>query len=627
MAADLIAKLKLDSSNWDTQINKSKQSIKKFETDAKGSMGNFDGALKGVGTSLTKFAGFIGIAVTAGETLNKMMESNQTTSDLFHNNLNAAKDSVDLFFKSLTTGDWSAFNNGILGTFDNLKQLSMMIDELADKKLSLGFIRADDLKDVERFEQIAKDTNKTLAERKDAAQNMQGVINHLNKKTKETADFELQTLNQNYASKSGLKIDNEDLKYFAKNTNFSGSLTTEANNAYKTYIKLNAEAAKLKKQFDYEVKNFGFDPTTKNQKKYLDKKKESELFKSENDFLIKQGWLTEENDEARQKTIQTLIEQINLEKEIYGLQKRADETIRGVQTSASSSNKKSSSTDKKNKQNIEIQSLELGINNDIKNQIENGLKPAIQKELDKNKFDFNILLHLNSTEVEADAEELTGSLKDINDKLNAANEAFQYANNDNQRNAIKKQIKEYTAQKAAIEDVTATNDVYGQSMSAVGSLMGSVSSLTDDSTASILGYGANLLNTVATALPQLMSLTTANQATAMSGAISQSQSVPFPMNLVSLAASVAAIIAAFASIPKFASGGVVGGNNFIGDKNLVGINSGEMILNKGQQSRLFSLLDGKQSLNTGINGNVTFKIQGKELIGVLNNYSNKINKY
>lgn len=610
MAVDLIAKLKLDSSNWDTQINKSKQSIKKFETDAKSSMRNFDGVLKGVGGSLTKFAGFIGLAVTAGETLNKMMESNQTTSDLFHNNLNAAKDSVDLFFKSLTTGDWSAFNDGLLGTFDNLKQLSMMMDELADKKLSLGFIRADDLKDIERFEQIAKDTNKTLAERKDAAQNMQGVINHLNKKTKETANFELQTLNQNYASKSGLKIDTEDLKYFTKNTNFNGSLTTEANNAYKTYIKLNSEAAKLKKQFDYEVKNFGFDPTTKNQKKYLDKKKEAELFKTENEFLIKQGWLTEENDEARQKMIQTLIEQINLEKEIYGLQKRADETIRGVQTSASSSNKKSSSSKKSEKEykagsldliNKEIADLTTKLNAATDEATRYGIREALKK-LNREKLMIELEATLGTNKLKS------SELKKVKGKLPT--------------DALTDKLTP-KAKKAAKVELFEVDNTALDYLSAMGNLMGNFSGLADNAGAAFLQYGANIIASVATMLPALASLFGIEAALGMA----EQAKIPWPMNLIAMAATGAGLIAAIASIPKFADGGIVPGNNFIGDKNLVGINSGEMILNKGQQARLFNILDGKQSLNTNANGNVTFKIQGKELIGVLNNYSNKINKY
>ena len=49
--------------------------------------------------------------------------------------------------------------------------------------------------------------------------------------------------------------------------------------------------------------------------------------------MIKQGWLTEENDTARRAMIKTLIEQLNVEEEIYTLQQRADKTGRSVSRS------------------------------------------------------------------------------------------------------------------------------------------------------------------------------------------------------------------------------------------------------------------------------------------------------
>lgn len=90
-------------------------------------------------------------------------------------------------------------------------------------------------------------------------------------------------------------------------------------------------------------------------------------------------------------------------------------------------------------------------------------------------------------------------------------------------------------------------------------------------------------------------------------------------------AEMKALILAAASLPAFASGGIVGGNSTVGDLNLVRVNSGEMILNGSQQKKLFNLLDGNRSLQGQAN-QVEFKIRGKELVGVLNNYNNKTSK-
>lgn len=106
--------------------------------------------------------------------------------------------------------------------------------------------------------------------------------------------------------------------------------------------------------------------------------------------------------------------------------------------------------------------------------------------------------------------------------------------------------------------------------------------------------------------------------------LAASASVPYPANLAAIASTSAALAAAFAAIPKFAHGGYVQGSSTQGDKVLARLNSGELVLNKGQQATLFNLLNGKGGL--GGNGNVEFKIKGTELVGVLNNYTKKISK-
>ena len=69
--------------------------------------------------------------------------------------------------------------------------------------------------------------------------------------------------------------------------------------------------------------------------------------------------------------------------------------------------------------------------------------------------------------------------------------------------------------------------------------------------------------------------------------------MPFPYNIVAIAAGVAAVVAALASISgAFANGGIVGGSSPSGDKLLARVNSGEMILNGAQQSRLFNFING-----------------------------------
>lgn len=106
---------------------------------------------------------------------------------------------------------------------------------------------------------------------------------------------------------------------------------------------------------------------------------------------------------------------------------------------------------------------------------------------------------------------------------------------------------------------------------------------------------------------------------AVANATASGAKAPFPYNLIAIAAGVAAVVGALASMSKFANGGIVGGNSTHGDRNIARVNSGEMILNKAQQGTLWSMLNGKG----GLGGNVEFKIRGADLVGTINNYTSR----
>lgn len=92
------------------------------------------------------------------------------------------------------------------------------------------------------------------------------------------------------------------------------------------------------------------------------------------------------------------------------------------------------------------------------------------------------------------------------------------------------------------------------------------------------------------------------------------------------AAQLAAIVAQIHSISGFASGGIIGGGNMYGDHVLARVNSGEMVLNKSQQGRLFKAIE---SGNIGGGSTVLvpdFRIKGSDLYCSLRNYSKSVGK-
>jgi tape measure domain-containing protein len=115
------------------------------------------------------------------------------------------------------------------------------------------------------------------------------------------------------------------------------------------------------------------------------------------------------------------------------------------------------------------------------------------------------------------------------------------------------------------------------------------------------------------------SASSAKAGEAVAGATAAGAEIPFPYNIIAIAAGVAAVVAALASMSKYAKGGIVGGNSYSGDRQMARVNSGEMILNRAQQGTLWNMLNGKG----GVGNNVQFKIRGTDLIGVINNEQSK----
>lgn len=184
---------------------------------------------------------------------------------------------------------------------------------------------------------------------------------------------------------------------------------------------------------------------------------------------------------------------------------------------------------------------------------------------------------------------------------------------------------EVPALSTGMQDFTASTQ---ESIGAVAVLAGSLSNLTglvDSGAASWLSYGANVLQTVAQAIPAIASLTasknaeaTANAASMAAGAGSAVAGIPFVGPVMAVAA-IASVIAALANVPKFAEGGVVGGSSYYGDRILARLNSGELVLNQGQQAALLDNLE-RPGQNVHVSGD--FRISGRDLRMVLDKYDN-----
>lgn len=115
-----------------------------------------------------------------------------------------------------------------------------------------------------------------------------------------------------------------------------------------------------------------------------------------------------------------------------------------------------------------------------------------------------------------------------------------------------------------------------------------------------------------------------NMASAGSEVVKQNSKIPI-VGIALAAAGLVAILALMGKLPKFANGGIVGGGSTSGDNMLARVNSGEMILNGGQQRRLFNIANGNGG-GTPQQTLVSTKVRGEDMFLAIKNYMRSKNK-
>lgn len=178
----------------------------------------------------------------------------------------------------------------------------------------------------------------------------------------------------------------------------------------------------------------------------------------------------------------------------------------------------------------------------------------------------------------------------------------------------------------ALEDLQKYQEQCNNTASEIGSLgssFGSLGNAIGGAGGQMLKFTGQMLQSTAQIIPQIVKLIASKQAEATASGVASASAMPFPANLAAIASIVATVVSTFASIPKnFAEGGIVSGNMPFGDRIHCALNSGEMVLNPMQQSKLWRQINSNRP-NNAIGGNVKFEISGTALKGVLTNVNNK----
>lgn len=581
--ADILCKLKLVTDNYDKNLKKSKQQMQDFD--------------RGVGiakSGMIKFLGVLGAGVTVGEAYNKWMRSSQTTADEFDNTVFAAKGSVDAFFTSLNTGNWDVFSDGILTAFGRLKDLSALMDTIADMKLSLGYIKAEDLRNIEEYEARARDTTLSTKERKEALEGMKAQIKDLNTNTETYINASTEGLVESYKANYGIDISPDEIKTFARVTNFSEPEMMKKVDAYKKGLE------DLQKSFTVttQVQSVAGTSVMQSMKPGYDEAVEN--YKKQNDFIRKQVVLLDEVDDRRKAMIDTLIENLGLEQQIESLNKRANRLNNSL-----SKDKGSTKTEKAEKEtpvagsidyiNAQVSELTKRLGAETDGAMRVGLKMAIDK-FNKEKHSLELYAEVSAP--------LSGKKVEGKKASDAA---------DVKLTPIANKVKPVISAK----DVKVT-DQYNASLDHTLSMMLAIGNATNEGAAGWVTYGVNSLTALNSTYQALAAVIPALQVKAIVAGAASAAETPI-IGWITAIAAIGAMTAAFATLPKYETGGIVGANggmipgaSFSGDKVLARVNSGELILNRAQQKNIASQLVAGGSTSR-IDVNVMGRISGRDI--------------
>jgi hypothetical protein len=176
MAKSAVVRVIAETQQYDRSIDNAAKKLQQFGKDGIGS-------LTGLAGSWTKLVPAIGAAVGAHNLFNKALQSSQTLDEAFARAQAAAKTSVDNFFVALTSGDWSAFNDGLDAVIAKAATAASAIDQLGNSVMSLGVVNAKAGSDFQKAMTVLRGAEKGTEEYQQALEDAKKAVQEMSSAT------------------------------------------------------------------------------------------------------------------------------------------------------------------------------------------------------------------------------------------------------------------------------------------------------------------------------------------------------------------------------------------------------------------------------------------------------------
>lgn len=552
--------------------------------------------------TLKGVAGAAGVAMGAMEVFNRVVTANESNNDKWENTMRAMNNAVNEFFSALTSGDFSGFQDGLEGIARKARETAEALRQIEDAQTVYGLFSSENRAIFNENMVTLRNKNASKEEIDTAKKAIEDVMAKQTEESEVLADKALNAVQNIIAQRGNINavdITEEDIKdMLSIALDRQGNIkSADLEARYEEYLK------RRKELIDYYQYEIGYRPEiylNRNDVKGLDAEYADAI-------LYNQLWNKVNGDELKQ-LVSFLQSAYAARTEIASMQRSYQRVYQSTTNTGGSGTEPPPP-----KGSLAYLQQKL-------KEAQDAAATAVGEEAQKTAME---TVKKIEGEIEAMKNRITASMRDPWEGISAVSE-IPMPTMAETKSGLSLAVPE-------TEDLSEDMDGFMTSTldasNAIGVLGGALSNLTglvDSGAASWTSYGANVMQAIAQAIPAIASLTasknaeaTANAEALATGAGSSVAGIPIVGPVMAVAA-IASVIAALANIPKFAEGGVVGGSSYYGDRILARLNSGELVLNQGQQAALSDMLD-RPVQRVEITGRMT--ASGRDLQYIFDKYN------
>lgn len=648
--ANLITRLIMDASQYDGGLQKAQKGLDKFidkNTSLSTVMTNAKGAI-------TKMAGAVGLAAGAGEAFNRVLNSSQVLGDATAATMESAKNSIDEFFYSLGSGDFTSFLNGLDSIIAKSKDAYSALDQLGNTRISFDFYQGKFDEAIAKARLNAKNKQLDESERKKSFEDWDKELKKKEEAGKTVANDALNALTKSIAVGTELRASDIKLEDFEKVMRIdimpSKSREGEKNywaQQYEEYKKLSDRIESDRKVDVARTNDYGRTKSINDAAKIA----QEGVAAKYKDAIIYNKLLNKLSDDDLKKLTELGKLYYSVSQTISQQRQEFNESTTEFNNSIAASTKSrenaanaaAKAIREAREKNINPFYNNEQLNEEIKTVISgsDALSDEVLKAISTGKT-LPVLtqpiqaLMIKSEDEKVEGEDPTEALRGkvqmyelAQSKIQEYTKMLSVANED-EKAYLNEQIaiwKKY-AQTLSIASDSKKTDKISEDLGKVGNSLSQIGSLSDSALGQMLSYFGGITTAVAAAIPAIVALTetkkeeaNANLEAAVSGAASSVASIPIVGAIMAVAA-VASVLAAIMSVPSFAEGGIVGGHNYM-DGITARVSSGEMFINEADQKKLY---DSIHSGNIGNGGGGRTVVTGEQIVTVINNYGKRTGK-